>query len=278
MYNYKDLCKILKDAVPLTPSPDYAFHSISKSQDPYDLLGKIKYRYERRSSFTNTSLQLSCTGCCPIDQLTGNELLRVLFDLFNKRNQHFHEPGNYLCFSINGKLIAACASIKLQMLSITPSPTIITRDEKKFLYLFSKLFDDVEVNNRRVGDKSFFYSTEIIQSLRNEAKQLYPKFLKLTIAEFFSLPIQQKVFFFPFFGLLVSVAFKSSEKEPMRKHLCDFKFTPFCALIKLSLDLDQTGEITNLFGEIGFQPNYVGNLYLKKAVCAIETAKRLILE
>ena len=186
-------------------------------------------------------------------------------------------PGNYLCFSANGILVAGFLQLSNNIIVITPTPPL-SKSEKKFKFIFSKLFDDDEVDkqNNNSSYKSF-YTKEIIQSLRDQVKNLYPKFLNISIAQFLSLPENENVFLYSFIGLLGSVTFAGSDKEPLKKVCSDFCSIPFCALTKLAFDSNQSGQITNLLGEIGLQEGLSGKkLYQKKANCSIETAKLII--
>ena len=80
MLDYKDLCKTLKDAVLLTPSPNYEIKHVNQFDDPYGLLQKVEFRYGKWVNWTSVMDSNStafCVGCCPIDRFSGNEVLSV---------------------------------------------------------------------------------------------------------------------------------------------------------------------------------------------------------
>ena len=277
MYDYEDLCKILDDAVVMSPAPDYEIKPIKNFDDPHDVHGKVKFVCNKllfkRTRKECGDLRMSPIGCCQIGSLTGNKLLKVLRNIFNSTKIL---SGNYLCFAADGILVAAIAISKARMLAITPTPPLSLLD-KKFKFLFSKLFDDEEVNTQRKGNYSSLYTKKFIKSLKTQAKSLYPKFLNISATEFLSLSERENVFFYSFFGLLASVAFAGSDKEPLRKFDSNFSSIPFCALTKLAFDSNQSGQITKMFGEIEWQNGLFGKrLYVKRASCSVKTAKLII--
>ena len=144
MYSYKDLCKILKNAVFSSRSPDNQVKPISEFYALHGLLGKVEYKYYNQSEWTGMNADLSptfCVPCCPIDHLNGKEIWGALKNIFNYKK---FLPVNYLCFSADGLLVASVLQTKNNMIEISPTPLLSTSG-KKFRFIFSKLFDDDEV-------------------------------------------------------------------------------------------------------------------------------------
>ena len=115
-----------------------------------------------------------CVPCCPIDHLNGKEILGALKNIFNYKKLL---PGNYLCFSADGLLVASILQTKNNMIEITPTPLLST-SEKKFRFIFSKLFDDDEVIRRRKSCHKSFYIKEVVgfgSKIINWTKILYEK-------------------------------------------------------------------------------------------------------
>ena len=273
MYSYQDLCEILKDAVLSTSSSDHEIKPISQFFDVHDLRGKVEYKYKKQTKWAKMDADLLttyCVGCCPIDRFNGKELLGVFKEIYSSKK---FLSGNYLCFSANRILVASILQLKDNMVEITPTPLLST-SVKKFWYLFSKLFDDDEVDKRKKNSINSFYSKEIIESLRDQAKNLYPKFLSISVAQFLSLPDEENVFFYSFIGLIASVVFAGSDKEPIKRVCSDFCYILFCALTKLAFNSNQSGQITKLLGEIEWQEGLSKEeLNKKKAKCSLQTAK-----
>ena len=67
------------------------------------------------------------------------------------------------------------------------------------------------------------------------------------------------------FGVLASVTFPGSDNEPMKKFHSGFSSIPFCAITKLSFDSDQSGQITELLGEIGWEEELFGKNSTRKS-------------
>ena len=276
MYSYQNLCEILRDAVLSTPSSDYEIKPISQFYDVHDLLGKVEYKFKTQMKLAKMDADLLttfCVGCCPIDRFNGKELLGVFKEIFSSKK---FLPGNYLCFSANRILVAGILQLKDNMIEITTTP-LLSMSAKKFRYIFSKLFDDDEVDKRKKSSSNSFYTKEIIESLRDQAKNLYPKFLSLSVAQFLSLPDEENVFFYSFIGLIASVVFADSDKEPIKRVCSEFCYILFCALTKLAFDTNQSGQITKLLGEIGWQEGLSKEeRNKKKAKCSLQTAKSII--
>ena len=128
-------------------------------------------------------------------------------------------PENYLCFSANRILVADFLQLRDNVVKITPRPPL-SESEKKFWFIFSKLFNDDYVG--KLKDSSSYkllYAKEVIEFLRDQAKNFYQKFLNISVAQFLSIPENEIVFFHSFLGLLKSMALEGNDKEPMKKVL-----------------------------------------------------------
>ena len=63
MLDYEDLCKILKDADFLTPSPNYDIKHINQFHDPHGLLQKVEYQFDKWLKWTSDGWELNGILC-----------------------------------------------------------------------------------------------------------------------------------------------------------------------------------------------------------------------
>ena len=259
---YKEVCQILKQVVSLSIPPSYKINPETTCKD-VSLQEKIHYKYHRVLMNINKNFRkedISCVGCCEIGNLTGNEIIRLFYDIIENKPQLPRK--NFICFLTCGREIGAMIYQRFRPLIVTVSPP----SDSKFKYVYSKLFIDDNTNkNQRNSindDKS---------ELRHQAKNEYYKFLKTRFADFDLHP-----FGVAFFGLAADIAFHSSSKC-FSKPAHELNEIPFPACIKLSFDYDLTKKVTDLFGEIGFKKEMdLTSVFDLKVECIRNAAQDII--
>jgi len=253
MLTFQQVCKELKRAEAGGCEINYKIEQKACSNQNLQekVIAKYNQYWESKFSDNNTLPNLSVIGCCEIGHLTGNQLFRLFAQIFERDD--IYEFGNCLYFSINGQHRAAVLFLGSDRyplfpnLITTPPPT----DSKEFRFIFSKLFDDDEVEMRRKHENKEItdrYTEEKIQSLRLKAKQKYFEFLKTRLTDFPLMP-----FAYSFMGLVFNCAFKESSKNPFTTDAVSTSSLPFAACVKFAFDQNDSGKITLLFGEIGRQ-------------------------
>ena len=156
--------------------------------------------------------------------------------------------------------------------------------------MFLKLFNDKRVEKYRKdwSSKNDNWGESSVQFLRDKAKFWYQEFLNTKLSEFNieededALPIRNA-----FIGLLAKCAYRTSDLDPLRQvqPLCsnditqslkNFKQIPFAACIQFAFDVNNSGVIATLLGEIPKQNTKVAIIYEKQRRFALETAEALI--
>ena len=283
MHGFQELCHALKKAVTLTEEPKFVIQPGRSFLDPFGVQGKVKYLHDRYSAKLEQRKRYepSCIGHCSIDSFTGFELLKILYSLLEKQDPC--EPGDYVCFSINGE---ARAAIEIyNSVSYTVAAGFSTEDEK-FKRMFTKLFDDDEIHRQRneYPEKRQLYLQEDINRYRLKAKNDFPLFLKQKFSDFVNRNkdgVIQMQMWNSFFGLLVNIAKRTSKKgnlESVSSNVPRIGCIPYLACVKFAFDINKTGIITKLFGETGTQEtNNKTEINQCQAQCIVDTAKHLIL-
>ena len=265
---YEQVCETLQQSVCFTNVPKYNINP-DVGCDEETLKEKVSYRcriWKERVPENVTKLDFRCLGSCEIGNLTGNEIIRMFFDIFeNKQLQR----GNYICFSTNSKQCAVVWFEKYIPVVITLTPP----KDSVWKYSYTKIFDDEKVEkNRKEGTKRNF-SEEDVNSFRQQAKIEYYKFWKTKFADFDLHP-----FGAVFFGLAADIAKHSGRsKYSLQRYHADVGKVPFAACVKLAFDANMTGKITKLFGELRFiVRKKESEMIQQKSECICKTACYLI--
>ena len=238
---YKEVCQILKESISFTNPPDYEINP-DFTCDSKALMEKITNYYQNWKSFVkrfNGKEDFRCVGCCEIGNLTGSELMKMFFDIFETKQ---FETGNYVCFLKNSEQCAALLFKKNTAAIIAVPPP----KNSGWNHTYSKLFDDETTDKyRKKGRKNI--SQEYIAKVRQQAKVEYPTFWQTKFSEFDLHP-----FGVVFFGLAADIAKYSGTKYSFQSSSNNVGKVPFAACVKLAFDANLTGEVTNLFGEVRF--------------------------
>ena len=284
MQDFVGLCRALNEALPLNKVPDHGDHGIQPItlfEDPNNLQMKAEKTFDKHKTHLaseDENLHLNCIGCYPVDQLKGGNLLTVLCDILKGDFQH----GDCLYFSIDNKLISAVIIVKHSVLSVTIN--VVDQDEH-FKRMYVKLFDNhkIEKQIEEYPDTKGFYQKEIISTWRQKAKSEYHNFLSQTFAQFTKDQTRNSFKFElwnSFFGMVVAVASRISRARifPSTRSLFPcIDHIPYAACVKFAIDMNESGKVSELLGEIGYQNTRdVEKIQHHKAERIVSTAKFLI--
>ena len=287
MCNFQKTCKELKKAVPLNNAPNVG--KLTECPISGNLEEKVKKKHNRWVNQylpPGNTYDLIRLGCYPIDNLTGLNLLKVLCK-FSNDNQY--QPGNYLYLSLNGKPIAALVFVLQNVLSITTKT-----ENQHWKGMFTKLFDDTEIQKQQnIEERSQFYLENDITGYREEAKPEYHNFFVQTCSEFLNDEITESLkwaLWNSFFGVLVAVANRMSTRGNLsvrRSSASSIDHIPYLACVKLAFDLNESGKISELLGEVRKEVTEQKERQKRtsrekidhlKAECIERTAKHLIIK
>ena len=240
--NFEEVCQILKESVSFVNPPDYEINP-DFTCDSKALMKKITFHYQKWTSRVKRNIgeqDFRCVGCCEIGNLTGSELMKMFFDIFETKQ---FETGNYVCFLKNSEQCAALLFEPYRPVIITLSPPKNSGCNSAY----SKLFDDDKVDKDRKKGVKNNVSEEEVAKVRQQAKVEYPTFWQTKFSVFDLYP-----FGVAFFGLAADIARHSCTKYSFQRFSADVGKVPFAACVKLAFDANLTGEVTNLFGEVRF--------------------------
>ena len=271
MLNYQDICKKFKEAVKENqPVPEYKVDH-EKNCNNEELKKEVKQRNQEWNKQNENNVEFKKVGVCEIGQFTGNELLRIFLDICNNNNnKDYNQPGNCIYLNSNDESIAALIFLYSSVLTVEVTATSNDEHQKMFI----KLFNDRRVEEYRKG-----------KFLRDKAKSLYQKFLNTKFLEFskildgdYILPIRKA-----FLRLLAQCAYRMNNLDPLRQVQStssqlseEFTQIPFAACIKFAFDVDNSGVISTLLGQIPKQDSNVKVSKEERCIFALETAKELI--
>ena len=257
MFSFEEVCKTLNKAVCLSNVPNYEMKKNVKKDD-CDVQNAVKFQYNRWKDFYPNFPELSYVGSCEINHFSGNELLRILFDIMGRDD--LTKPGNLLFFSVNENYSVAIMFKQFFADTIGPlSPT------EKNRFTFAKLFDDAVVNERKLNETyGVQYSDHFIKTHRANAAKEFPEFLKKKWSESAHFP-----YGYTFFGLLVTIAYtlklnQQSDSAGLLRHI------PIAACTRFSFTKTTYGKLKLLFGEVNCEARRQKNQLI------VETAKELI--
>ena len=286
MISFSKVCEILTDAVPMITGlcPQYAI--IPQDEIPGEsikvggeLRKKVQENFNRwkKHQGQHKSPNLVYRGYCKIDNFTGNEVLRMLCHIINKKNDDRYDfkPGNVIYFLKSGSACAAVMFTKTKLLVTTPPPDLSESDaDIKFKHLYTKLFNDHFVERYRMKPNKYqeYYSKQYVEEFRTEAEGKFPHFLTTKIKEGSDL----FPFGYKFIAMLVSIAYRIVSRGNPRTMPAPFNFDiPFAACIKFAFDNSQTGKITALCGEVGTMPDE-DSTWKERARSIRDTAEELV--
>ena len=221
MFSFKEVCKTFNRAVSMSNVPNYEIKKDLKI-DSSDVEKEVKFQYNRSKKKNSAFPELSFVGWCEIKDFSGNELLRILFDIMSYDD--FTKPGNSLFFSINEKYSVAILFKETFADTIAPQPL---NEENKFT--FTKLFDDATVEMKKSHPtEGVKYSNYFIKKHRQKAAKEFPEFLKKKWSESAHFP-----YGYTFFGLLVTIAYnlklnQQSDSAGLLRHI------PIAACVRFS--------------------------------------------
>ena len=283
MSNYHTICTRLKEAILKQTMPKYNV-DYEKDCNNEKLKEKVRQHYETWNELTGNNKVYTKIGVCEIGQFTGNELLRVFLDICN--NKDYNQPGNYIFLNVNNQSMAVLMFVNCSVMSDEVIPTLNDKQRKMFI----KLFNDRRVEKYRKdwSSKNDHWEESSVQFFRDKAKFLYQEFLNTKLSKFNieededALPIRNA-----FIALLAKCAYRTSDLDPLRQvqPLCsnditqsleNFKQIPFAACIQFAFDVNNSGVIATLLGEIPKQNSKVAIVYEKQRRSALETAEALI--
>jgi len=198
-------------------------------------------------------------GCCKIDDFTGRQLLRVLYDIINMENENgdfLYGPGNVVYFSKNESFCAAIMFTKSKPLITTPPKKLAKKDENmKYKHLYSKLFHDNYAEKFSVIPNKYreYYSENYVKEMREKAFVLFPTFLTNNIGCFELYPYGYK-----FLTVLVPIAYGIGRRGNPQSLGWEIDFSvPYAACLKFAFSKKLTGKIAGLCGEVGYKPENV---------------------
>ena len=185
MLNFEQACETLKVAetkYDTSRQVDYGIRLQFCSNRSLQEKIYAKYKKKPEPASSGQLPKLCDVGCCEIDHLTDSEVFRFFSEIFERND--ISQTGKCLYLSINDGPCAAIlyksGAVFFPMLVTMPPPKHLS----KFRYMFSKLFDDVEVEKQKNGEWAEEYSEEMITRLRSDASRKISKFLKRKIANF----------------------------------------------------------------------------------------------
>ena len=208
------------------------FYPSSQLQEKIDTLYEI-FWWKKPKKPNEFSPRPIVVGCCEIGKLSGCEVMWLFSRIF--KNDDLCKYGTCLCLSINKLPIAAILFFGSDHYPLFPhfvTPKTSQREEDRSMY--SKLFNDDEVEKRRLGKNqasASYYTLEKINHLRSKANSEYFKILKTQLAEFPQIPFRDA-----FMGLMFECVFKGSAKNPVKTKEIDPTLLPFAACVKFAFD------------------------------------------
>ena len=273
MFSYNQVCQELKKGFSKNP-PSYNI-DFEKTCNNDDLLHKTEKLYEKwiNHDASNIVYEPKTIGCCEISELSGNDLLRVFLDICN--NKEYNQIRSLIFFDIKGhsKTVLVFSKDNLLTKATSPSEDDLNVDNHH-RGMFAKLFNDEKVQSFKGTDFEMFYTTDLIQQYRSEAKAQFHQFLSEKFGQFPFYPYGKC-----FLGLIAKCAFRMSDRDPLRdisRIKSDIELIPFPACIEFAFQQNRTGVITCLLGELPRLSRQDNASFVELGKSVISTSSQII--